>query len=449
MRTPALILIAEDDLASREILEARLRSGGYEILTAQDGEEALALAQAHQPDLILLDIMMPRMDGLEACRRIKADSSLPFTPVIMVTARVGSKDVVAGLEAGANEYLTKPIDPESLLARVRSMLRIKELHDTTRAQAARLEAQAAELAEWNRTLEQRVTEQVTELERIGRLKRFVPPQLVDLLTSEGPRALESHRQEITAVFSDLRGFTAFAETAEPEDVMRILREFHAAMGELIHSYEGTLERFAGDGMMVLFNDPLPCPDPAPRAVRMAIAMRRRLQEMSKGWRKRGHELDLGVGIALGYATLGEIGFEGRVDYGAIGTVTNLAVRLCDEARPGQILISQRVYAAVEALVEVEPAGDLALKGFLKPVPAYSVLRLKDGAFAPVGPLSRREEEVAVLVAQGLSNREIAEKLFIGERTVESHVQSILNKLGFHTRTQIAAWAVSRGLLPAS
>ena len=446
MRTPALILVADDDVASREILEARLRVDEYKILTARDGQEALALAQEHHPDLILLDIMMPRMTGIEACRHIKSDPALPFIPVIMVTARAESEDIVAGLEAGADEYLTKPVDPDSLLARVRSMLRIKALHDTTREQASQLERQAAELAEWNRTLEQRVKDQVTELERVGHLKRFFAPQLVDLLLSEGPNVLASHRREITVVFCDLRGFTAFAEGAEPEEVMAILREFHAAMGELIHMHEGTLEHFAGAGMMVFFNDPLPCPDPAPRAVRMAIAMRRRLQETSRGWRKRGHELNLGIGIALGYATLGEIGFEGRVDYGAIGTVTHLAARLCDEAGPGQILISQRIHAVVDDLVDVEPVGELPLKDFLKPVPAYNVVRPKGGASPPVGPLSRREEEVTALVAAGLSNREIAEKLFIGERTVESHVQSILNKLGFRTRTQIAVWAASRGLL---
>jgi DNA-binding NarL/FixJ family response regulator len=445
VKNSSVVLVADDDAASRDILEARLRAGGYEVVTAEDGEAALALVHNRRPDLILLDVTMPRMSGIDACRRLKADPTLPFIPVIMVTARADSADIVVGLEAGADEYLTKPVDVDALLARVRSMLRIKILQDATREQTVRLEQQAVELAEWNRSLEERVRDQVTELERVGRLKRFMAPQLVDLLISEGPQVLESHRREITVVFCDLRGFTGFAEGAEPEEVMGVLRTFHGAMGELVHTYEGTLERFTGDGMMVFFNDPLPCPDPAPRAVRMAIAMRRRLVEMSKDWRKRGYELGLGVGIDQGYATIGEIGFEGRVDYGAIGTVTNLAKRLCDQAEPGQILISQRVQAIVEGLVDLEPAGDLALKGFLKPVAAHRVVRLKEGGFAPAGRLSRREEEVAVLVAQGLSNQEIARKLYIGERTVESHVQNILNKLGFHTRAQIAAWAVSRGL----
>ena len=353
-----------------DILQTRLAAHGYEILTAADGEEALALARAKQPDLILLDVMMPKMDGAEVCRRLKSDSSLQFVPVIMVTAKADSKDVVAGLEAGSDEYLAKPVDQAALVARVKSMLRIKALHDT-------VQAQAVQLAEWNRTLEQRVGAQLGELERVGRLKRFLSPHLADLIvSSRDERILESHRREITVVFCDLRGFTAFAETVEPEEVMGLLREYHAGMGELIFRFEGTLERFAGDGFMVFFNDPLPCPDPAARAVRMTVAMRRRVGELSRGWRKRGYQLDFGVGIALGYATLGKIGFEGRFDYAAIGTVTNLASRLCDAAQPGQILISQRVHAMVEDLVEAEPVDDLTAKGFSKPVPAFNVVGLR-------------------------------------------------------------------------
>ncbi len=375
---PPRILIADDNPANLDILQTRLAVHGYEILTATDGEEALALAREKQPDLILLDVMMPKMDGVEVCRYLKSDASLPFMPVIMVTAKADSKDVVAGLEAGGDEYLAKPVDQAALVARVKSMLRFKALHDTIQEQAAQLQVQAAQLTDWNRTLEQRVAEQLKELERVGRLKRFLSPHLANLIVSSRDEGiLESHRREITVVFCDLRGFTAFSETVEPEEVMRILREFHAAMGELIFRFEGTLERFAGDGFMVFFNDPLPCPDPAARAVRMTVGMRHRVGELSRGWRKRGYQLNLGVGIALGYATLGEFGFEARFDYAAIGAVTNLASRLCDEALPGQILISQRVYAMVENLVEVEPLGDLALRGFLKPVPAFNVVGLRE------------------------------------------------------------------------
>jgi class 3 adenylate cyclase len=315
--------------------------------------------------------MMPKMDGIEACRHLKADTSLPFMPVIMVTAKADTRDIVAGLEAGADEYLTKPVDQASLVARVKSMLRIKALHDT-------VQEQAVQLAEWNRTLEQRVQEQLGEIERMGRLKRFFSPQLAEMMISAGgEQLLASHRREITVVFCDLRGYTAFGEAAEPEEVMGVLREYHAAMGSLIFHFEGTLERFTGDGLMVFFNDPLPCPDPAARAVRMAVAMRQQMDELTARWRQRGHQLAFGVGIAHGYATLGMIGFESRIDYGAIGPVTNLAARLCDAAQAGQILVSQRVLVSVEDLVAAEAAGELSLKGFSRPVPAFNVLGLKE------------------------------------------------------------------------
>src|SRR2546425_1147131 len=278
MRTPPCILIVDDEPMNLDILQTRLAVHGYEILTATNGEEALTVANAQQPDLILLDIMMPKVDGIDVCRHLKADTPLPFMPIIMVTAKADSKDVVAGLEAGADEYLTKPLDQAALVARVKSMLRIKTLHDTVQEQAARLEAQSAQLTEWNRTLEQRVAEQLAELERVGRLKRFFSPQLAELVVSSGgERLLESHRREITVVFCDLRGFTAFSETAEPEEVMGVLREYHTALGTLIFRFEGTLEHFAGDGLMVVFNDPLPCADPPARARRMAVAMRRQME----------------------------------------------------------------------------------------------------------------------------------------------------------------------------
>ena len=374
MRDPPRILIVDDNPTNLDILRARLESQAYEILTADDGEAALSSATEHRPDLILLDIMMPKIDGIEVCRRLKSDPDLPFMPIIMVTAKADSEDVVAGLDSGADEYLTKPVDQVALVARVKSILRIKGLHDTVQEQATRLEEQSAQLAEWNRTLEQRVSDQLSELERIGRLKRFLSPQIADLVVSSGETdLLESHRREVTVVFCDLRGFTPFAETAEPEEVMRVLGEYHQAMGELIFTFEGTLERFLGDGMMVIFNDPVPCDDAPARAVKLAIAMRERVDALIENWRKFGHELDFGVGIAQGYATLGRIGFEGRFDYGAIGTVSNLASRLCDAAKGHQILISQPVYAAVENIVETGSVGELSLKGFQREVPAYNVV----------------------------------------------------------------------------
>lgn len=366
MRTPARILIVDDNPTNVKVLQTRLVAEGYEVVTAGDGEEGLATARQQTPDLILLDVMMPKLDGIEVCRRLRADSDFPFTPIIMVTAMADSRDVIAGLEAGGDEYLTKPVDHAALAARVRSMLRIKRLHDT-------VEALAAEVKEWNATLERRVAEQIAELDRVGRLKRFFSPKLAELIVSGGTDdPLKSHRREITVVYLDLRGFTAFAEIAEPEEVMGVLREYYQVTGKLILEYEGTLEHFTGDGMTVLFNDPVPVPNPAERAVRMALAIRERIGRMSEDWGKRGYELSLGIGVAQGYATIGAIGFEGRWDYSAIGTVTNLAARLCGEAAGDQILISQRVYVGVEALVEVEPQQVLKLKGFHRPIISYLV-----------------------------------------------------------------------------
>lgn len=369
MRTPPRILVVDDNPANVDILQARLGALGYEIVTATDGEEALTAVRQYLPDLILLDVMMPKLDGIEVCRRLRADPSLPFIPIVLVTARSDSKDIVAALEAGGDEYLTKPVDHAALGARVKSMLRIKALQDT-------VQGQAAQLQDWNQKLEQRVGDQVAQLENLGRLKRFFSPQLAELILAGGADdPLKSHRSEVAVVFLDLRGFTAFAETNEPEEIMGVLREYHAEMGQVILAHEGTLERFAGDGMMVFFNDPVPVPDAAARAVRMSVSMHERLAPVTEKWRKRGFDLGFGAGIAQGFATIGAVGFEGRWDYGAIGTVTNLAARLCGEAKPGQTLISQRVLASIEGLAETEPVGELLLKGFLKPVPAYNVIRL--------------------------------------------------------------------------
>ncbi len=370
MNDPQRILIVDDNEANRDILEARLKVHGYELLQAADGEEALAAVQRDHPDLILLDVMMPKLDGVEVCRRIKGDATLPFTPIILVTSKSDTRDVIAGLDAGADEYLTKPVDQAALVARVKSVLRVKALHD-------QVQAQAADLAAWNRTLEQRVAEQLGEIERVGRLKRFLSPQVAELVVSSGhDRMLESHRRDVTVVFCDLRGFTAFSETAEPEEVMSILREYHAGLGALINNFEGTIERFNGDGVMVLFNDPLPCPDPSARAVRMAVEMRDCIAGLTARWRKHGHELGFGIGIAHGYATLGCVGFEGRFQYSVTGTVANLAARLCDQAKSGEILIDSKVHAAVESMAELEPVGELALKGLHRPVLAFNVRELR-------------------------------------------------------------------------
>src|ERR1700720_931360 len=308
MHNPARILIVDDNETNRDILVTRLSKHGYETLQAADGEEALASASQHRPDLMLLDVEMPKLDGFEVCRRLKKDPAMPFMPIILCTARAASQDVVTGLDAGADEYLTKPIDQAALVARVRSMLRVKALHD-------QVQAQAADLATWNRTLEQRVNEQVGELDRMNRLKRFLSPQIAKLVVSSGDeKLLESHRRDITVVFCDLRGFTAFAESAEPEDIIAVLQEYYQCLGESIDRFEGTLQHFPGDGLLIIFTDPLPGAVPGLRAVRMAVEMRGRVAALVEKWRRFGHELGFGVGIASGHATLGSVGYEGRFHY---------------------------------------------------------------------------------------------------------------------------------------
>jgi adenylate cyclase len=317
-------------------------------------------------DLVLLDIVMPDMDGYQVCRAIRADERLAFLPVVMITAS-GKQERLAALEAGADDFVAKPFDKAELLARVASLARVKRYHDTVRRQAA-------ELAEWNAKLEDRVRIQVEELDRLGRLRRFLSPQLADLVVDAGDDSfLRSHRREIVVVFCDLRGFTPFAEASEPEEVMEVLGTYHRELGELIHRFEGTLERFTGDGLMVFFNDPLPCPDAATRAIRMAVEMRDRVRALAGDWAGDGHQLSLGVGIAQGYATLGRIGFEGRYDYAAIGSVTNLAARLCAEAGPWQVLVTRRVLTAAGDAAETNPLGDLQLRGFSRPFPVFDVL----------------------------------------------------------------------------
>jgi len=378
VHNPPHILAVDDTPENLEILRVRLEANGYVVATAADGEEGLAKARALKPDLILLDVMMPKLDGISVVRALKQDSALRSVPVILVTAKADTRDVVDGLDAGGDDYLTKPFDHAALLARVRSMLRQKELHDTVEAQARRLEEQSAQLAQWNLSLEKTVAEQVSEIERFGRLRRFLPPQVADLIVASGEEdnLLKSHRREVTVVFCDLRGFTAFSETAEPEEVIAVLGEYHACLGSMIGKYEGTLERFVGDGLLVVFNDPLPCQDHTERAVHMAADMRDAIGGCIKTWERQGHALGFGIGIARGHATIGRIGFSQRSDYAVIGSVPNLAARLCEEAKAGQILVSQRAFLPIEALVEAHPLGELPLKGFHRPMAVYEIDRFR-------------------------------------------------------------------------
>jgi class 3 adenylate cyclase len=359
---PDKILIVDDEPFNLDVLEQELTEQGYVIERARDGAEALAKVAAFKPDVILLDYMMPRMNGIEALGHLRRSEEHKAIPVILLTAKGSQEDKARGLDAGADDYVVKPFEPVELLARVRSMMRIKHMHDS--------------LEEWNQRLEGKVNHQVAEIERMRRLKRYLSPQVAETLLKGDDDVFKSHRREITVVFLDLRGFTAFSDSAEPEEVMELLKNYHAEMGKLIFQYEGTLEHFAGDGIMIFFNDPIPCDNHTEKALRMAVDMRARVSALRKEWLKNGYELDLGIGLASSYATLGTIGFEGRMDYGAVGNVTNLAARLCDEAKGGQILTNQKTLSKVEDLVDAEPLEELHLKGFARPVTAFNIIKLK-------------------------------------------------------------------------
>ena len=368
MPEPITILAVDDQPPNLRLLDAVLSPRGYRVITASSGEEALELLPSSGIDLLLLDIVMPGIDGYEVCRRIRSEPATAFLPVVMITAS-GDQEKTRAIEAGADDFVSKPFHQGELLARVASLARIKRYHDT-------ITRQAAELAEWNAELEARVNAQLEELQRMNRLRRFLSPQVAELVINSGDDSiLGSHRREIVVVFCDLRGFTAFAESSEPEEVMAVLSEYHAALGELIFRYQGTLERFTGDGLMVFFNDPIPLDKPAQRAVEMALAMRDQVRTLAEGWSRVGHDLGFGVGIAQGFATLGRIGYEGRFDYAAIGSVTNLAARLCAEAGAEQVLVSQRVFSAVEDVAAGELVDALQLRGFSRPIRAFSVSRM--------------------------------------------------------------------------
>ena len=365
------ILVVDDTPQNRRLLEAVLAPRGYIVAAVGSGPEALDLIAADPPDLVMLDIVMPEMSGYDVCRKLRQDPATEVLPVIMLTSS-GDEDKVSAIEAGADEFISRPFDNLELLARVRSLLRIKQYHDT-------IQSQAAELAEWNRSLEERVQSQMAQLEGLERLRRFFSPEVAEVILSDGGQMLETHRSEVTIFFCDLRGFTQFSATAEPEDVMTVLSQFYEAVGRQILRFQATIEQFAGDSVMAILNDPVRVADHTAVAVRMAVAVQEQMSDLGPGWRLKGYDLDAGIGIASGHATLGRVGFEGRFDYRATGTVVNLASRLCAQALGGQILLAPRAYASVTDLVEVEPVGPLELKGFPQPVRAYNVTGLKADA----------------------------------------------------------------------
>jgi class 3 adenylate cyclase len=347
------VLVVDDTAFNRQLLVRLLRAIGHEPLEAEEGAAALALLRdpATPPvDVILLDIVMPVMDGYETLAALKADPALRNVPVIVISGVDELDSVVRCIDLGAADYLPKSIDPAILRARISSSLGQKWLLET-------IDRQRSQLA------------------------RFLSPQVAALVSSpDGEAMLAGHRREITAMFCDLRNFTTFSETAEPEEVLGFLRRYHATLGALVVAHEGTLEHFAGDGIMVFFNDPVLQADHPARAVRLAVDIRERFKALSAEWRRRGHVLEVGIGIATGYATMGRIGFEGRYDYGGVGNAIILASRLSGEATAGQILLSQRTHAGLEEGAAV-PAGERRLKGFSRPMQTYAV-PLADDAAAP-------------------------------------------------------------------
>jgi class 3 adenylate cyclase len=350
--TPGRVLVVDDTELNRRLLTRLLEGIGHETEEANDGVEALARlrqADAAPIDVVLLDLVMPNLDGHATLAQLKADDALRDLPVIVISGVDELDSVVRCIEMGAADYLPKSVDPAILRARVAASLAQKRWRDEERELRDTIERQRSQLA------------------------RFLSPQVAALVESaDGEALLAGHRREITAMFCDLRNFTVFSETAEPEEVLGFLRAYHAAMGALIVEYEGTLEHFAGDGFMTFFNDPVLQDDHATRACALAVAMRETFASVSEAWRKRGHTLQIGIGIATGYATLGRIGFEGRYDYGAIGNAIILAARLSGEAAPNEILVTQRTYGQAEEAVVAQPAGERTLKGYSRPVAAYAI-----------------------------------------------------------------------------
>jgi adenylate cyclase len=360
----ARILVVDDQEDNVQLLADLLSCHDYQVEAVLSGQEALDSVERSVPDLILLDVVMPGLSGLQVLRKLRADPRCAMLPIVLVTALDPDSERIKGLEAGADDFVTKPINGAELLARVRSLVRVKHLFD-------RVEAQAAQLRQLNGELEQRVAAKVAEVEHLSRMKRFLAPEVVARVSGDDLAALlASHRAEIAVVFFDLRGFTAFSERSEPEDVMRVLSEFHDAIGTQSQRFAGTIERFVGDGAMVFFNDPEPVPDPCAQAARFALAVFEACRGPLERWRIEGFDLHIGSGLAFGYATLGPIGFRYRYDYGVVGTVANLASRLCGEARGGEIIVGARAAGMLPASFSKEPVGPLTLKGFRDPVPAF-------------------------------------------------------------------------------
>ncbi len=384
MRTPPRILVVDDNPTNLEVLRVRLNAQNYEVVTAVDGEDALVQARELEPDLVLLDVMMPKLDGISVLKQLKQDATLRFVPVILVTAKADTRDIVNGLEAGGDDYLTKPFEHAALVARVRSLLRIKELHDTVQTQAMQLKAQTDQLSSWNQLLEQRVAEQLAEIERIGRLQRFLAPQVAQMIASSdaSESLLASHRREVTVLFCDLREFTAFTEASEPEEVMAVLREYHESLGELIFRYEGTLERFLGDGIMIVFNDPIPSPiiPSAPCGWPSICATRwQSWRSIGREWGTRSaseSELPLVMRPSVKSGSTSPRIHGHRQCHQSCRASLRRSTARSNRDRTTRIQLDRATAGGLHI-------GDLNLKGFNRPMAAYEVLSWRDQP--PVAP----------------------------------------------------------------
>ena len=358
------ILVVDDQRTNAEMVSGLLRNLGYDVEVALSGDEALEMVRAKAPDLMITDILMPGVDGYELCRRLRANPATALLPVILVTSAEPQTERVKGIEAGADDFLAKPVNWAELFGRVKRLLHVKALQD--------------EIKELNARLEERVRDQVAQLERLSRMKRFFSRAVAEAIVAPGgEELLEPHRREITAVFLDLRGFTAFTDRADPDEVLELLRAYHATLGRTVDEFGGTLEHFAGDGVMIFFNDPIEIANPAERAIRMALALQRAFNPIAEAWVKIGHEVGLGIGIAQGETTLGVIGFEQRWEYAAIGNVPNLAARLCGAATAGEIIVDGQTEQDIVAIADTEFIGALTLRGFQQPVPAFRLKSIRD------------------------------------------------------------------------
>ncbi len=360
------ILVVDDEATNVRLLGELLSAADYSVSVAMNGEQALEQIAENPPNLVLLDVVMPGLTGYEVCERLRSAPATRALPVILVTGARPEEERIRGLDAGADEFVTKPVNREELLARVRALLRVEQMH--------------REIAEWNEKLESRVQTQVGQLERLNHLKHFLPQAVAELIAGEGGDSLlEPKRRKVTVCVIDLRGFTAFAEEADPEDVIAVLREFYGEMGRIVELHRGAVEHFAGDSMTIFFNAPIEIENPERQAVLAALAMRDGFSPLHTKWRKLGYELGLGIGLSLGYATIGAIGFAGRWQYAAIGAVTNLAARMCSMAAHGEILAPSRLTVTVEDLVNSERLGEREVKGFHRPVEVHRLLDLTDPA----------------------------------------------------------------------